>query len=66
MLHPFFLQSSENWTILGDVNLVLFESEFCMKASEITLFSTGPSNIQFISMLGSRATSNRAQNAKKF
>lgn len=27
-----------------------------MKASEITLFSIGPKNIQLISMLGSRAT----------
>lgn len=65
MLCPFFLQSSENWSTLGDVDLVLLESEFCVKASDITLFSIGPNNTQFISVLGSRATSNLAQKAKK-
>lgn len=55
MLCLFFLQRSENWSILGDVNLLL-ESKFFMKASERILFSIGPDNIQLISKLGSRAT----------
>lgn len=63
MLRPFFLQRSENWSILGDVNLLL-KRKFCMKASEITLFSIGPNNIQLISTLGSRATRSHTERKK--